>query len=181
MTAPTRPQHRDEAPDAVEATPDTPSTALSRRHVLAAAGAVGAAGVLAACSSSNPTDAVDAARSAASQAASAAQSAASQAASAVSSAADKIASAADIPVNGGKVIEQAKVVITQPEAGTFKAFTAVCPHQGCLVNEVVDNVINCPCHGSQFSASDGSVIKGPATEGLAAAGINVNGEDISVG
>jgi Rieske Fe-S protein len=26
--------------------------------------------------------------------------------------------------------------VTQPEAGDFKAFTAVCTHQGCLVDRV---------------------------------------------
>jgi Rieske Fe-S protein len=158
---------------------------LTRRHVLAATGAVGAAGVLAACSSTNANDAVNAAKSAAGQAQSAAQSAASQAASAVQSAASevagKLASVTDIPVGGGTVFEQAKVVVTQPTAGQFNAFTAVCPHQGCLVNSVADNQISCPCHGSVFSAEDGSVIKGPATQGLAKAGINVSGGDITVG
>src|SRR5438045_257807 len=32
----------------------------------------------------------------------------------------------DIPVGGGKVFDSAKVVVTQPKAGEFKAFTAVC-------------------------------------------------------
>lgn len=173
----THTQSTDQTP--ADASGGEPAPGLTRRHVLAAAGAVGAAGVLTACGG-NANQAIDAAQSAASQAASAAQSAASQVASAASEAAGKIASAADIPVEGGKVFEQAKVVVTQPTAGDFKAFTAVCPHQGCLVNAVEANVISCPCHGSQFSAEDGSVIKGPATQGLAAAGINVSNGDISV-
>ena len=53
-------------------------------------------------------------------------------------------------------------VITQPEAGEFKAFTAVCTHQGCTVGNVRNGIIHCPCHGSDFKITDGSVAKGPA-------------------
>ena len=50
-------------------------------------------------------------------------------------------------------------------AGDFKAFTAICTHQGCTVNAVADNVISCPCHGSQYDAS-GRIRKGPAPKNL---------------
>ena len=78
----------------------------------------------------------------------------------------------DVPVEGGVVIDD-EVVVTQPESGTFKAFTAVCTHQGCIVNEIADNVITCPCHGSQYSASDGSVEGGPAPAPLAEVDVKV--------
>src|SRR5690349_21611705 len=32
----------------------------------------------------------------------------------------------DIPVGGGKIFEAQQVVVAQPVAGTFKAFTAIC-------------------------------------------------------
>ncbi|MFF4426097.1 Rieske (2Fe-2S) protein [Streptomyces sp. NPDC001549] len=80
---------------------------------------------------------------------------------------------ADVPVGGGKVFKEEKVVVTQPKAGTFKCFTAVCPHQGCLVNKVEDGSIDCPCHNSKFAIADGAVTKGPATKGLAEKKINV--------
>jgi Rieske Fe-S protein len=81
--------------------------------------------------------------------------------------------ATDVPVGGGKVFEAQKLVVTQAEPGQFKAYSAVCPHQGCLVNEVVDGTINCPCHGSKFKL-DGSVSVGPATTGLPASAVSVN-------
>ncbi|MEU1040130.1 Rieske (2Fe-2S) protein [Streptomyces sp. NPDC005551] len=91
-----------------------------------------------------------------------------------------LAKTADIPEGGGKVFADQGVVVTQPTAGTFKAFSAKCTHRGCAVKGISDGIINCPCHGSQFSASDGSVKKGPATEPLAAAEISVDGDAIKL-
>ncbi len=71
-----------------------------------------------------------------------------------------------VPVNGGVILEGKKIVVTQPTEGTFKAFTAVCTHEACLVGSVKDGVISCPCHGSAYSATDGSVQNGPATRPL---------------
>ena len=87
---------------------------------------------------------------------------------------------ADIPVGGGQILTDQKVVVTQPTAGTFKAFTAVCTHQGCLVASVVDKMIVCPCHGSTFSIADGSVTGGPAPAPLAPAPITVSGDTITL-
>ncbi|WP_030769468.1 MULTISPECIES: Rieske (2Fe-2S) protein [unclassified Streptomyces] len=80
---------------------------------------------------------------------------------------------ADVPVGGGKVFKEEKVVVTQPKAGTFKCFTAVCPHQGCLVSKVADGSIDCVCHNSKFAVADGAKISGPAPKGLAEKKIKV--------
>jgi nitrite reductase/ring-hydroxylating ferredoxin subunit len=92
-----------------------------------------------------------------------------------------LARTADIPVGGGKVFADRDVVVTQPAAGTFKAFSATCTHQGCKVAEVKDGTINCPCHGSRFAVADGSVAKGPAAKPLAAKTITVQGDAITLG
>ncbi len=89
-----------------------------------------------------------------------------------------LASTADIPVGGGKVLTDQKIVITQPQAGSFHAFTAICTHQGCLVNAVSGGTINCPCHGSRYSIVNGSVVGGPAPLPLAAVSIKVQGTSI---
>jgi Rieske Fe-S protein len=90
-----------------------------------------------------------------------------------------IAETSDIPLEGGKVVaDDGGTVITQPSAGTYNAFTAVCTHQGCTVGSVSDNQITCPCHGSIFSAKDGSVIQGPANAPLAAKPVIVSGDQI---
>lgn len=89
-----------------------------------------------------------------------------------------LASTSDIPVGGGKIIAQHKVVVTQPARGDFKAFSAVCTHQGCLVNRIASGEIDCPCHGSRFSAKDGSVLGGPAPQPLPSKKIKVKGDQI---
>jgi len=83
-----------------------------------------------------------------------------------------------VPVGGGEVLTDQKIVVTQPKAGTFAAFTAVCTHLGCLVDSVSGGTINCPCHGSKFSITNGSVVNGPATSPLAAVSIKVQGKNI---
>lgn len=74
-----------------------------------------------------------------------------------------LGAAAEVPVGGGTVYPKAEVVVTQPRAGDFKAFSAICTHMHCLVSGVSDGTIYCPCHGSRFSITDGSVVVGPAT------------------
>ena len=95
--------------------------------------------------------------------------------------ASALASTSEVPDGGGKIIDGKNIVITQPQAGSFKAFTAVCTHQGCIVSSVSDGTIDCPCHGSKFSIKDGSVVNGPATAPLAAIAVKVEGTSIVQG
>jgi Rieske Fe-S protein len=91
-----------------------------------------------------------------------------------------LAKTSEIPVGGGKIFDAQKVVVTQPTAGQFKAFSAICTHMGCTVGTVSDGIIMCPCHGSQYSIQDGSVKGGPAPKALAAKQVTVSGEEITV-
>jgi Rieske Fe-S protein len=83
-----------------------------------------------------------------------------------------------VPVGGGQILADQKIVVTQPKAGTFAAFTAVCTHLGCTVSSVSGGTINCPCHGSKFNISNGSVVNGPAAAPLAPVSIKVKGSSI---
>ncbi|MCK2216612.1 Rieske (2Fe-2S) protein [Actinomadura sp. ATCC 31491] len=91
-----------------------------------------------------------------------------------------IAKTADVPVGGGKLISDLKVVVTQPSQGVFKAFSAACTHKGCTVGTPKDNVIRCACHGSEFAAESGAATKGPATAPLTAIEVKVVGDGIVV-
>ncbi|ATL26681.1 Rieske (2Fe-2S) protein [Streptomyces formicae] len=93
----------------------------------------------------------------------------------------ELARTSDIPVGGGKVFKDEKVVVTQPERGDFRAFSAVCTHQGCTVSEVAGGTINCPCHGSKYRVADASVAGGPAPRPLPPQKITVTGNSITLG
>lgn len=81
--------------------------------------------------------------------------------------------ASDVKVGGGVVFKDAETVVTQPAKGEFQGFSAVCTHQGCVVDNVGGGTINCTCHGSKYKL-DGSVSNGPATKPLAARKVTVN-------
>jgi Rieske Fe-S protein len=86
--------------------------------------------------------------------------------------------ASDVPVGGGVIYAEEEVVVTQPTAGEFVGFSAICKHQGCLLASVSDGTINCDCHGSQYAIEDGSVVTGPATSSLDPAEVAVEGQEI---
>jgi nitrite reductase/ring-hydroxylating ferredoxin subunit len=96
-----------------------------------------------------------------------------------SGAGTELAKTTDIPEGGGKIFASQSVVVTQPTAGTFKAFSSKCTHAGCAVTSVSDGTILCPCHNSKFSATDGSVQSGPAPSALPAVAITVTGDSIT--
>jgi Rieske Fe-S protein len=140
----------------------------TRRGVLAGVGLVGLAGAITACGaggSSSSAAAADPATSAG-------------AGSATSASAGALATTSEIPVGGGMIFDTQLVVVTQPSAGEFKAFSAICTHMGCTVNQIADGRIDCPCHGSEYSIKNGAVLAGPAPRPLPAKQIKITGDSI---
>jgi Rieske Fe-S protein len=145
-----------------------PVPAPSRRTVVAGLGAAGLAVALTACGSDD-----DASGSSTEQGADADAGTSAGAGAA-------LAKTSDIPEGGGKVFKDEKVVVSQPTAGEYKAFSTICTHRDCPMIDLKDDVLSCSCHGSQFSIADGSVKKGPATEPLPAKQITVSGDSITL-
>lgn len=100
------------------------------------------------------------------------------AASSAPGSAETLGATSDVPVGGGKIYADSAVVVTQPTAGSYEGFSAICTHQGCPVTSVSDGTINCTCHGSKFSIKDGSVVQGPATQPLEKVTVTVEGSTI---
>lgn len=150
---------------------------LGRRTVVAGVGAAGVAAVLTACGSSKDSSGsgtVEPAKGATGEG----DGAGDGGDSGAGGGGNVLAKTADIPEGGGKIFADAGVVVTQPKAGEFKAFSSKCTHMGCAVTSISGGTINCPCHGSKFDAATGDVSGGPATEPLPAATITVKGDSI---
>jgi Rieske Fe-S protein len=157
----------------------------TRRCMLLGAGAVGATAVLAACGSSgsstntNGSDFTDKPAPAGSTAAGGGSTGGATSDSGSASgggSGETIAATSDIPQGGGIIV--GKLVVTQPTAGTYKAFSTVCTHAGCDVNKVDGGVISCPCHGSKFAIDTGEPTAGPASTPLPETKVKVDGQNI---
>lgn len=146
------------SPDSCGTSASPAPRGTTRRSVVAAAGAAGLVTVLAACGGGGDGGKDEG-----------------------GSGGGELAKAADIPVGGGKVFPDRKVVVTQPVKGEFKAFSAVCTHQGCVVKDVSGGTINCPCHGSRFRIADGSVQGGPAQGPLPEEQVSVRDGSLHLG
>ena len=153
-------QTEDRAPED-RAPEDRAPEGPSRRVVLASAGTVAVGAVtLAGCGDAGQ--------------------AASDVASSATNAVKDAISKATVPVGGGKIFADQKVVVTQPTSGEFKAFSAVCTHQSCIVAEVANGTINCACHGSKFDITTGAVKNGPASSPLPEKKVTISGDGITV-
>ena len=168
--------HTTSTPSADAPADASPVTGLSRRSVVAGVGVAAGVGLLAACGGGSTATAPG--TPAAAPPAAAEPSADAGSADASGSSQDALASTSSIPVGGGAVFADKDVVVTQPTAGDFKAFSATCTHMGCKVSKVADGTINCPCHGSKFNIADGSVAGGPAKKPLPAKSVSVDGDSI---
>ena len=140
---------------------------MPRRTVLAV-GVAGATGVaLAACGGSDPAASETGAAGTSSNGSNANGGASAQVPQAGGQ-------ATSVPVGGAAILAagQNTYVVAQPTAGEFVAHSAVCPHQGCLCNQIQTDRAICPCHGSTFNAVTGEVLTGPAKTGLAKATVS---------
>ncbi|WP_328679530.1 Rieske (2Fe-2S) protein [Streptomyces sp. NBC_00322] len=148
----------------------------ARRRTVLAAGAAGAAALVAGCSEYGDDGGAPASEQPTPTAPGTGTSGPPESSGAP--AGEELARTSEIPVGGGKVFAEQKVVVTQPTAGDFKAFSAICTHAGCTVNKVADGTINCPCHGSKYAIADAAVVGGPAPRPLPPKQITVAGDTI---
>ncbi len=78
-------------------------------------------------------------------------------------------------------VEETPVLLVRHRHGVH-ALHDRCSHRGCSLAEgdLDGDVIECPCHGSRFSLTDGSVERGPATVGQPVYEVRESGGKIEV-
>ena len=94
-----------------------------------------------------------------------------------------VGSLKELPVGQAKVLPvNDKPVIVVNTAQGVKAFSAVCPHLGCVVEwQAAKQFILCPCHDGRFNPATGAVIAGPPPSPLPAVRVVVENDQIFVG
>lgn len=88
-----------------------------------------------------------------------------------------IASVAKVPVGGAEItnVRGQGYVVSQQTAGKVACYSAICPHQGCLIDQIQGTEAVCPCHGSRFNVFSGDLVQGPAETGLTKVAVKVSG------
>ncbi|MGE9807671.1 MULTISPECIES: ubiquinol-cytochrome c reductase iron-sulfur subunit [unclassified Janibacter] len=86
------------------------------------------------------------------------------ASSAASSASGTSIDVGDTAIGGGVV--KGQVVVVRTAKDEYKAYSAICTHQQCVVARVESSTVFCDCHGSQFDGATGKPTQGPATAPL---------------
>ena len=75
----------------------------------------------------------------------------------------------DLTTVGGAMLVDAlgdTIMVIRHSTTAVIALSAICTHSGCSMNyDATQHVIDCPCHGSQFSEL-GQVTQGPAQRSL---------------
>lgn len=79
-----------------------------------------------------------------------------------------VESAVELGLGEGAIISHnfKKYAVYKDDAGYVHAYTAICPHLGCVLSWNGDEKsFDCPCHGSRFTC-EGKLVNGPAISDL---------------
>jgi len=81
--------------------------------------------------------------------------------------------------SGGFLFVPAASVIAINSAGTIRAYTSICTHQGFAVNQFTGDRMVCSGHGAQFNP-DGTVALGPAPRALPEYDVTRSGDILTI-
>jgi Rieske Fe-S protein len=77
-----------------------------------------------------------------------------------------LAAESELAKGDAKLFREYNVVVSRSADGALKAYSTICTHAQCPINKLDGTTLICPCHGSQFDAMTGKVVRSPATEPL---------------
>ncbi|MDX3415252.1 Rieske (2Fe-2S) protein [Streptomyces sp. MD20-1-1] len=72
----------------------------------------------------------------------------------------------EVAAGGAKLYRDHNVVVSRGADGSLTAYSTVCTHAGCPINKLDGTRLVCPCHGSEFDAGTGKVLREPAVAPL---------------
>lgn len=78
----------------------------------------------------------------------------------------ELGAASEVDKGGAQLYQDQNVVVSRAADGTLKAYSSICTHAGCAINRLRGTTLVCPCHGSEFDARTGKVLRAPATAPL---------------
>ena len=87
----------------------------------------------------------------------------------------------EVPEGGARLYRDHNVVVSRGGDGTLTAYSTICTHARCPANRLEGTTLICPCHGSEFDATTGEVLREPATVPLAKLPVRVSGGRIVAG
>lgn len=87
----------------------------------------------------------------------------------------------EIPENATTLVnfggQQPFVAIVRGTGEDIRAMSGYCTHQGCALAPAPDaDELDCPCHGSRFTADTGEVLIGPASAPLPPIEVVIEGD-----
>ncbi|GAA3171471.1 Rieske (2Fe-2S) protein [Streptomyces virens] len=85
----------------------------------------------------------------------------------------------EVPRGGAKLYREHNVVVSRGEDGALTAYSTVCTHARCPINKLEGTKLICPCHGSEFDATTGKVLREPAVAPLMALSVEVKNGTIT--
>ena len=97
----------------------------------------------------------------------------------------KLGVSSDITIGETKILAEpdpfgrgSKFVVTRTSKGLV-AYSDICTHEGCSVEVLTKNQLQCPCHGAQYDAITGEATRRPAYQALREYRVQeINGEII---
>jgi 3-phenylpropionate/trans-cinnamate dioxygenase ferredoxin subunit len=94
-----------------------------------------------------------------------------------------VARADDVPEGEMRSFDAlGKLVAIAHAGGSWFAFDDTCTHRQCSLSEgeIWNDVVMCPCHGSEFALATGEVMNGPAEDPVHAYEVRIEGDEVRV-